>query len=66
MTRRSLAYTSEPWVPKKRATGTWVGIGVAIGAGVGAAVGLEYLAIAIALGAALGAAVEWISQHKRS
>lgn len=61
MTRRSLAYTSEPWVPKRPSRGLWLAVGAGIGVAVGVAI--DALAISLAIGVALGAALDFYSSR---
>jgi uncharacterized protein involved in exopolysaccharide biosynthesis len=62
MTHRSLAYTSEPWVPKKPSKGLWLAVGAGIGVAVGVAV--DNVAISLAVGIALGAALDFFADRK--
>jgi hypothetical protein len=62
MTRRSLAYTSEPWVPKRPPKGLWLAVGAGIGVSVGVAI--DEVALSLALGVAIGAALDWFSHRK--
>lgn len=64
MTRRSLASTSEPWVPKKPSKGLWLAVGAGIGVATGVAI--DEVALSLALGVATGAALDWIYHRKQS
>jgi LPS O-antigen subunit length determinant protein (WzzB/FepE family) len=61
MTRRSLAYTSAPWVPKRPSRGLWLAVGAGIGVAVGVAI--DALAISLAIGVALGATLDFYSSR---
>ncbi len=61
MTRRSLAYTSAPWVPKRPSRGLWLAVGAGIGVAVGVAI--DALAISLAIGVAMGAALDFYSSR---
>jgi F0F1-type ATP synthase membrane subunit c/vacuolar-type H+-ATPase subunit K len=62
MTHRSLASTSEPWVPKKPSPGLWLAVGAGIGVAVGAAI--DSLAMSLAVGATLGAVLDFFTRKK--
>lgn len=62
MTRRSLAYTSAPWVPKRPSRGLWLAVGAGIGVSVGVAI--DEVALSLALGVATGAALDWFYHRK--
>ena len=62
MTHRSLAFTSEPWVPKKPYKGLWLAVGAGVGVAVGVAI--DSIAISLALGVALGAALDFLLAQK--
>ncbi len=61
MTRRSLAYTSAPWVPKRPSRGLWLAVGAGVGVAVGVAI--DALAISLAIGVAMGAALDFYSSR---
>jgi F0F1-type ATP synthase membrane subunit c/vacuolar-type H+-ATPase subunit K len=62
MTHRSLASTSEPWVPKKPSPGLWLAVGAGLGVAVGAAI--DSLAMSLAVGATLGAVLDFFTREK--
>jgi hypothetical protein len=62
MTHRSLASTSEPWVPKKPSPGLWLAVGAGIGVAVGAAI--DSLAMSLAVGVSLGAVLDFFTRKK--
>jgi hypothetical protein len=62
MTHRSLASTSEPWVPKKSSPGLWLAVGAGLGVAVGAAI--DSLAMSLAVGATLGAVLDFFTRKK--
>ena len=62
MTHRSLASTSEPWVPKKASPGLWLAVGAGVGVAVGVAI--NNVAISLAVGVTIGAVMDFFTRKK--